>query len=568
MPENRADRSQRVPRESESGSGFEAMISLWDLDLKLIDSSRQFQDQLGLSSRKGLSLWEAYPALAKPAWAAIIRQVIDTGTSQTIQLPVSKPGRRDFLLSYIETGLLIIETNSAGTTRSLWNEGNERARLIHQATHDVLTGLPNRRQFSAELAQLLPADGDTCGPALMQLDLDDFKPVNDTLGHGAGDILLQLAAERIKGALDHNGTVYRLAGDEFAIIQVGLEEAGEAETLAEALVNEFKKPFTVNGISLFVGVSVGIAIAPRDGNEGEQLMKAADVALYAAKKEGRRRARTFDPSMLIVVEQRELLRRSLRVALQRDEFFIEYQPLVELPSNVAGFEALLRWRHPTLGIIPPAAFIPMAEADGLMSEIGQWMLEEACREALTWPGHYTLAVNLSPAEFLTPGLTDRISQTLDVVGFPAERLELEITEGVLLERTTNNLDTLNTLNVLGIQISLDDFGTEYSSLSYLKNFPFDTIKIDRYFIKDILQDAKSQTIVRSVIGLAHGLDMRVTAEGVETPQQAVWLQHEGCDRLQGFCISPPLPADRLDDFIRQGARLHSAAASDEPRASL
>ena len=296
-------------------------------------------------------------------------------------------------------------------------------------------------------------------------------------------------------------------------------------------------------------------------------MKAADVALYAAKKEGRRRARTFDPAMLIVVEQRELLRRSLRVALQRDEFFIEYQPLAEPPSNVVGFEALLRWQHPTLGIIPPAAFIPMAEADGLMREIGQWMLEEACREALTWPEHYTLAVNLSPAEFLTPGLTDRISQTLDIVGFPAERLELEITEGVLLERTINNLDTLNTLNVLGIQISLDDFGTEYSSLSYLKNFPFDTIKIDRYFIRDLLQDDKSQAIVRSVIGLAHGLGMRVTAEGVETQQQASWLQQEGCDRLQGYCISPPLSTDKLEGFIRQGARTQSAGTFDEFHAS-
>jgi len=567
MPENRVDRSQRVPQESESVSGFEAAISLWDPDLKLIDCSREFKEHIGLASRNGITLWEAYPLLTKPALAASVRQVIDTGEPRTIQLDASRLGKRVLLLSYIRTGLFVVETNGTNADMSPWSENNERARLIHQATHDALTGLPNRRQFSAELAQLLPANG-KMAPALMQLDLDDFKPVNDTLGHGAGDILLQLAAERIKGALGRNGTVYRLAGDEFAIIQVGSHQALEAERLAEELVAEFRKPFTVNGISLFVGLSVGIAIAPRDGNEGEQLMKAADVALYAAKKEGRRRARTFDPGMLIVVEQRELLRRSLRVALQRDEFFIEYQPLIELPSSVAGFEALLRWRHPTLGIIPPAAFIPMAEADGLMSEIGQWMLEEACREALTWPVNYTLAVNLSPAEFLTPGFTDRVSQTLDIVGFPAERLELEITEGVLLERTTNNLDTLNTLNVLGIQISLDDFGTEYSSLSYLKNFPFDTIKIDRYFIKDLLQDVKSQAIVRSVIGLAHGLDMRVTAEGVETAQQAAWLENEGCDRLQGYCISPPLAADRLDEFIRQGARIHSATAPDELRAGI
>ena len=566
MPENRVDRSQQIPYESESDNGLEAMISLWDLDLKLLDSSKGFKEHIGLPTRNKVTLWEAYPALAKPALAELIRQVIDTGEARTIPLDDPRRGKRNVLVSYIRVGLLIIETNGASSNGNLSSEDSEKARLIHQATHDALTGLPNRRQFSTALAQLLPASG-KIGPALMQLDLDDFKPVNDTLGHGAGDIVLKLAAERIKEALGEGGTVYRLAGDEFAVIQVGPQRAFEAERLADALVTEFKKPFTVNGISLFVGVSVGIAIAPRDGNEGEQLMKAADVALYAAKKEGRRRARTFDPAMLIVVEQRELLRRSLRVALQRDEFFIEYQPLVESSSHIVGFEALLRWRHPTLGIIPPAAFIPMAEADGLMREIGQWMLEEACREALAWPAHYTLAVNLSPAEFLTPGLTDRISQTLDIVGFPAERLELEITEGVLLERTTNNLDTLNTLNVLGIQISLDDFGTEYSSLSYLKNFPFDTIKIDRYFIRDILQDGKSQAIVRSVIGLAHGLDMRVTAEGVETQQQAAWLREEGCDRLQGYSISPPLSADKLDDFIRQRARTQPATTFDEYHAS-
>ena len=565
MPESRVDRSQLIPQESESKSGFEAWISLWDLDLKLVDSSKKFKEHVSLGSRTDITLREAYPALAKPAFAAIVQLVIDTGEPRTIRLDASIPRKCDLLLFYIRTGLLVIEINGADAKKKTSSEEGERARLIHQATHDVLTGLPNRRQFSAELAKLLPASGEA-GPALMQLDLDDFKPVNDTLGHGAGDVVLQLAAERIKGTLGRNGTVYRLAGDEFAVIQVGSQQLLEAESLADALVAEFKKPFMVNGISLFVGVSIGVAVAPRDGNEGEQLMKAADVALYAAKKEGRRRARTFDPSMLVVVEQRELLRRSLRVALQRDEFFIEYQPLVEPPYSVVGFEALMRWRHPTLGIIPPAAFIPMAEADGLMSEIGQWMLEEACREALTWPTNYSLAVNLSPAEFLTPGFTDRVSQTLDMVGFPAERLELEITEGVLLERTINNLDTLNTLNVLGIQISLDDFGTEYSSLSYLKNFPFDNIKIDRYFIRDLLQDKKSQTIVRSVVALAHGLDMRVTAEGVETAQQAVWLQGEGCDRLQGYFLSPPLGADRLHEFIKQRGRVHSPAAFDEVRA--
>ncbi|WP_184364076.1 EAL domain-containing protein [Rhizobium sp. BK602] len=569
MPENRVNWPKLVPQKSEFDSSSEALFSLWSPDFTLIDCSEKFKDHVGLASQAGVTLWEAYPLLAGSALAAVVQLVIDTGQPRTIQLDATAPERRDLLLFYTQAGLAIIDINTtdAGANARTASFGDtERARLVHQATHDVLTGLPNRRQFSEELEKLLPADGKT-GVALMQLDLDDFKPVNDTLGHGAGDTVLRLAAERIRRALGQNGTAYRLAGDEFAVIQVAAQQPAEAEKLAEELVAEFKKPFTIDGISLFVGASIGVAHAPRDGNAGEQLMKAADVALYAAKKDGRRCARTFDPGMLLVLEQRELLRRSLRVALQRDEFFIEYQPLVRPPFIIAGFEALLRWRHPMLGIIPPMSFIPMAEADGLMSEIGQWLLEEACREALTWPEHFTVAVNLSPAEFLAPGLTDRISQTLDIVGFPAERLELEITENVLLERTINNLDTLNTLNVLGIQISLDDFGTEYSSLSYLKNFPFDNIKIDKYFIKDLLEDEKSQTIVRSIIALAHGLDMSVTAEGVETAQQVSWLQAEGCDRLQGFYLSPPISTDLIDDFIGQRTPIFATAAYHGDRPS-
>ena len=283
-------------------------------------------------------------------------------------------------------------------------------------------------------------------------------------------------------------------------------------------------------------------------------MKAADIALYAAKTDGRGRARTFSRSMLIVLEQREMLRRSLRTALQDGQFFVEYQPLVKPPFSIVGFEALLRWRHPLVGLIPPSVFIPMAESDGLMSEIGQWVLEQACRTAATWPAHFTVAVNLSSAEFLREGLTDRVAQTLDAVGLRADRLELEITESVLLERTTNNLDTLNTLNVLGVQISLDDFGTYYSSLSYLKNFPFDTIKIDKYFIKDLESDEKSQTIVRFIIALAHGLGMRVTAEGVETVAQAERLRSLGCHEMQGFVFSAAVPAREFAALLAAGRR--------------
>lgn len=262
--------------------------------------------------------------------------------------------------------------------------------------------------------------------------------------------------------------------------------------------------------------------------------------------------------MLELLEQRELLRRSLRMALVQQQFYVEYQPIAE-GGCIVGFEALLRWHHPLLGKIPPASFIPMAEADGMMPEIGAWVLEQACHEAMKWPESCIVAVNLSAAEFLTSGLTDRISQTLDLVGLPPERLELEITESVLLERTVNNIDTLNTLNVLGIRISLDDFGTEYSSLSYLKTFPFDTIKIDKYFITDLETDLKSQAIVRCIVNLAHDLGMQVTAEGVETPGQAEWLHSVGCDRLQGYLLSRPLAVEAIDEFITRAdaSKIHA-----------
>ncbi|MEX2744819.1 putative bifunctional diguanylate cyclase/phosphodiesterase [Rhizobium mongolense] len=552
MPENRANWPQPAPQKSESASRAEGLFSLWDHDLRLIDWSEKLKERLDLSDEAPITLGGVYPDLVNPDLAALVQLVVNSGKPRTIRLGASESERRNLLLFQARAGLAIVEFGGADNDETAKAQELDRALLLHQATHDVLTGLPNRRQFSDKLGTVLPVRA-KAGLALMQIDLDDFKPVNDTLGHGAGDIVLKLAAERIRKALGKDETAYRLAGDEFAVIQIAREQPDEAERLAESLISEFRKPFTVDGITVFVGASIGVAIAPRDGNESEQLMKAADVALYAAKKDGRRRARTFNPSMLQVLEQREVLRRSLRVALQHREFFIEYQPLVDRSLAIAGFEALLRWRHPILGVISPIAFIPMAESDGLMSEIGQWVLEEACRQALTWPAYYTLAVNLSPAEFLTPGLTDRVSQTLDVVGLPSERLELEITETVLLERTINNLDTLNTLNVLGIQISLDDFGTEYSSLSYLKNFPFDNIKIDKYFINDLPDDQKSQTIVRFVIAMAHGLGMRVTAEGVETAEQAAWLQAEGCDRLQGYFLSPPLGADMVDEFIRKHA---------------
>ncbi|MBB2794003.1 UNVERIFIED_ORG: diguanylate cyclase (GGDEF)-like protein [Rhizobium pisi] len=493
------------------------------------------------SVKPAASFWEHFPELDKSAITLAFRSLDDNAQPLRISGDLGAAGSQGLTIYRIGDLFAVV--------RSEERIDDERATLLHLATHDPLTGLPNRRQFSEDLTALLQ---ETAGASetlsLMQLDLDDFKPVNDTLGHAAGDKLLQSAAMRILACLSSDDRAYRLAGDEFTVISVGSGHPAKAHRLADDLVAAFKKPFTINGIAVFVGTSIGISTAPSDGTTPEELMKASDLALYTAKKEGRGRAKAFDPAMLELLEQRELLRRSLRMALVQQQFYVEYQPIAE-GGCMVGFEALLRWHHPLLGKIPPASFIPMAEADGMMPEIGAWVLEQACHEAMKWPENYIVAVNLSAAEFLTSGLTDRISQTLDLVGLPPERLELEITESVLLERTVNNIDTLNTLNVLGIRISLDDFGTEYSSLSYLKTFPFDTIKIDKYFITDLETDQKSQAIVRCIVNLAHDLDMQVTAEGVETPGQAEWLHSVGCDRLQGYLVSRPLPVEAIEEFI-------------------
>ncbi|MBP1861747.1 putative bifunctional diguanylate cyclase/phosphodiesterase [Rhizobium herbae] len=544
--------------EHRSLSETDELISFYDESLHLIDASPRHRVRYVVAPLVDATLWYIYPELVATKSKSVVESLFTGGVPRNVEIPDATTGiHRSLLIFRTAHGIGVVEAEGNSTGCESTNQGeNDRARLLHQATHDVLTGLPNRRQFSDELHGILPVVADA-KLAVMQIDLDDFKPINDTLGHGAGDAVLKMAAERIKRVLGERETAYRLAGDEFAVIQRKVDQPIEAERLADAIVNAFKEPFTVEDINVFVGASVGVAVAPSDGNENEQLMKAADIALYAAKRDGRGRARTFSRAMLIALEQREMFRRSLRIALQEGQFFVEYQPLVKPPFSIVGFEALLRWRHPLAGLIPPSVFIPMAESDGLMSEIGQWVLEQACRAARTWPAQFTVAVNLSPAEFLREGLTDRVAQTLDAVGLRADRLELEITESVLLERTTNNLDTLNTLNVLGVQISLDDFGTQYSSLSYLKNFPFDTIKIDKYFIKDLESDEKSQTIVRFIIALAHGLRMRVTAEGVETRGQANWLQTEGCDQLQGYLLGVPMPAEAIDEFLRQSSLVMS-----------
>jgi len=520
------------------------LVSIYDRDLRLIQCSAQLKTLRGDRMSIGASLFDIYPSFVTGQARKALDKVLVAKAPAILNFATASNREVEVRAFPTATGIGLIEAaESPAATAEV-----EHSKLLYQANHDVLTGLQNRQRLSDRLNEILATNnGVRERSALLQIDLDDFKSVNDTLGHGTGDALLKLAANRIRGVLQEGDSAFRYAGDEFAIIQYG-KEPSEAESVAQALVDAFKTPFIINEMPLFVGASVGIAFGPQHGAQGEELMKAADIALYAAKREGRGCARIFNRSMLLLIEQRENLRRGLRLALERQELLLEYQPLVRSSGQVVGFEALVRWDHPEVGRITPNVFIPIAESDGLMHAIGRWVLEEACRQAMTWPDSLSVAVNLSPAQFLGGSLTDAVAQVIDSTGIRADRIELEITESVLLEETVDNLDTLNTLNVLGIRISLDDFGTRYSSLSYLKNFPFDSLKIDKYFIQDLERERKSQTIVRTIIGMAHGLDMMVTGEGVETATQAQWLINEGCDLLQGHHLGKAMSAERARIF--------------------
>jgi diguanylate cyclase (GGDEF)-like protein/PAS domain S-box-containing protein len=428
-------------------------------------------------------------------------------------------------------------------------------RIRHMAHHDMLTGLPNRVLFHDRLAQALAlAQRNGSTVAVLCLDLDRFKNVNDLLGHGGGDTLLQRVATRLLENVRAHDTVARLSGDEFAIIQTGVPHPDGAATLAERLVASVGLPFELDGQQTMIGTSIGIALFPGDGANGEELIRAADTALYRAKEAGRHTFRFFEASMDLLLQERSQLERDLRQALaNQNELEVHYQPLIDCDAQeVMGFEALVRWNHPQRGPISPVEFIPLAEDCGLILPLGNWVLGTACRDAVKWPENMRVAVNLSPAQFRHADLAGEVLATLKQSGLAAGRLELEITEGVLIADTDRTLSTLNTLKQAGIHISLDDFGTGYSSLSYLQRFPFDKIKIDRSFVWEMERNADSMAIVRAVIALGHSLRITVTAEGVETENQLALLQNENCDQVQGYLLGRPVPSKDLAALLLPG----------------
>jgi diguanylate cyclase (GGDEF)-like protein len=419
-------------------------------------------------------------------------------------------------------------------------------RIVHMARHDALTDLPNRTMLRERLEYELKRvkRGDCL--AVLCLDLDHFKGVNDTLGHPVGDELLKVVAERLRRCIRESDTVARLGGDEFAIIMTNMNDPSDAVVLAKRIRESITRAYDLEGHQILADISIGVSIAPADAVEADLLLKNADMALYGAKSDGRGTYRFFEPEMDARMKARRELEMDLRKALANSEFELHYQPLVNLRDNeIVAFEALLRWNHPFRGLISPAEFIPISEETGLIIPIGEWALRQACKEAANWPADIKVAVNLSPVQLKSRNLTDSVVDALACSGMPASRLQLEITETVLMQNTFNTLSTLQKLRLLGVQIALDDFGTGYSSLSYLRSFPFDKIKIDRSFIQDLAKGAEPLAIVNAVAGLAKNLNMISTAEGVETEEQLETLMEIGCVEMQGYLFSKARPAAEI-----------------------
>ena len=450
------------------------------------------------------------------------------------------------------------------THQDITEQRRSEAKIVHMAMHDALTGLPNRVLLNERLEQALGRVNRGEIAAVHLLDLDHFKNVNDTLGHPAGDKLLKMVTERLQTLVRGADTVARMGGDEFAILQQAISQPADASTLARRVIDAVSLPYEIDDHQVVIGASVGIAVGPSDGTSPDQLVRNADLALYRAKGDGRGMFCFFEAHMDAAMQERRAMECDMRKGLAAGEFELFYQPVVNLASNrISGCEALIRWRHPEKGLVPPSAFIPLSEELGFIIQLGDWVIRQACATAARWPDDVKIAVNLSPVQFRSAGLMQTVVGALAASGLAPGRLELEITETILLEDSETTLATLYALRELGVRIAMDDFGTGYSSLSYLQSFPFDRIKIDRSFIKDIGDGVGSLNIVRAVAALATGLGMETTAEGVETEQQRDTVRMEGCTEMQGFLFSRPRPAHEIEELYFPEAGKPATPAQDE-----
>lgn len=475
-----------------------------------------------------------------------------------------RAGKMHSTYRYLSDGrtFLVVRQPMSGGWVVTFDDVTERRRaeerMTHLAHHDTLTNLPNRSMFRERLDQAL-AEKKVAPLAIFSLDLDRFKAVNDTFGHPAGDWLLQCVAGRLRRCLrSEKDMVARFGGDEFAIIQFDIKTAADAEKLAKRIVDIIGKPYRDKGREMHVGVSLGIALYPGDGQDADTLLMNADMALYRGKSEGRNIHRFFEPGMDAMVRARRMLETDLEAAVPRREFELDFQPILNIASGeIVGAEALMRWRSPSRGLVPPEDFIPVAEETGLIVQLGDWALRRACSVAVSWPQDVRMAVNVSAAQIKSGGYARSVISALASSGLPAGRLELEITETVMMDESDTVLRTLSQLRGLGVRIALDDFGTGYSSLGYLRRFPVDKIKIDRSFIHD-LDRRDTAAIVRTVVGLGAELGITVTAEGVETEAQLDMLRGAGCGEAQGYLIGVPAEASEMNRLLRSQALLRQS----------
>jgi diguanylate cyclase (GGDEF)-like protein/PAS domain S-box-containing protein len=541
-------------------------VLMFDSETRLIFSNQRYLELYGLSAeivKPGCHLRDLLKHRAElgsfsgdvDEYVARLRDGIAEGKTfnQVVNLP---DGRAVSVVNKPIVGGGWLATHEDVTERQ-----RSEDRIAHMARHDALTDLPNRmlllEQLNHEIKRVKRGE---C-LAVLCLDLDQFKSVNDALGHHIGDELLKLVGERLRGCTRELDAVARMGGDEFAIIMTQMEQAADAATLSKRIRDSVIKPYQIEGHQIVTDISIGISVAPMDAVESDELLRNADMALYDAKADGRGTFRFFEPEMNTRMRARRELEMDLRKALATEQFELHYQPLVVLETNdVNAFEALLRWNHPTRGMISPADFIPIAEETGLIVPLGEWVLKTACNEAVDWPDHIKVAVNLSPAQLNCRNLVSMVTAALNESGMSPHKLQLEITETVLLQNTFTTLATLHELRKMGVQIALDDFGTGYSSLSYLRSFPFDKIKIDRSFIQDLSNGAEPLAIVNAVAGLAKCLNMTSTAEGVETQQQMEVLQSIGCTEMQGYLFSHARPAKEIRQFFAQRSADKAGAA--------
>jgi diguanylate cyclase (GGDEF)-like protein/PAS domain S-box-containing protein len=449
--------------------------------------------------------------------------------------------------------------NADGTIRGMRGVATDvsaakraEAKVAYMAHYDGLTDLPNRTLFNETLARALSRRPDEKLLAILYLDLDQFKTINDTLGHGVGDEVLKIAAHRLESSLGLHDMVARLGGDEFAILLTDITTKEQAQKTAETIVTRMSEMMVLENHEVNSGVSIGIAFAPEDGQTASELIKNADLALYNAKENGRHRYAVFEISMHEAMQAKRLIEMDLRAAMGRDQLELYYQPLLNIESGeITSYEALLRWNHPEQGMIMPMVFIPIAEETGHIVQLGEWVIRTALMEVARWPKHLSVSVNLSPAQMRSPNLVPTVINALAASGVGASRLELEITETVLMHDTQANLAVLHQLRALGIRIALDDFGTGYSSLNYLRSFPFDKIKIDRCFVDEVDSRDDNRAIVRAVTGLASTLGMVTTAEGVERADQLEELRREGCTEVQGYYFSRPVPVGQIKNRMSE-----------------